>query len=445
MIENPPELIVIKSFEALAKITTPFDEALTVSNESLLNTNTTADGSSSNHMNTSNSFKNDFMTNENINFALDVMSPPRKRLKSRDREVFKALIHLYAQNHRLLTDLAKVIKIMCELQPAEFIFVSFAVELDNFLFSCWKRTMDSAASSDKSTEKLKSNQSDFARDLEFVSCFVQQMNNVLLIAPEASELRRLLLNSIGGKQESDYGKKKAVLFQILLHSFSHNLAATFSLCLWGGAFMTLSSCFSFIDPLDMDLLFFLELDQLIEMVERPIFRHLHLRMLESETDAYREGSGAMLFRSLKSILMLLPQSTSYDILKDRLLAVSKFRQSAIHDKKTHNEFGSRNTIYIERIKEVRKSHCDAKWRTLRADSLEPALLEPRSSYMKLDVDEGRRKWLGYANEEEERKNREKMKNSKKQKLPDAPKGYEEFENIDSKQDQWKNYWIHNVD
>ena len=72
----------------------------------------------------------------------------------------------------------------------------------------------------------------------------------------------------------------------------------------------------------MNLLFYLE--QPIEMLERPIFRHLHLRMLESDDDPTREGSSAMLFRCFKSLLMLLPQSTSYAILKDRLQQLVNF-------------------------------------------------------------------------------------------------------------------------
>ena len=247
------------------------------------------------------------------------------------------------------------------------------------------------------TETITAEQKSFAHDLEFVSCFVQQMNNVLLVASETKELRLLLQDSIGQTQNTEESDKKAILFQILLRSFAHNLAAASSLCLWGDAYLTIFSCFQSIDPLDMNLLFYLEIDQLIEMLERPIFRHLHLRMLESDDDPTREGSSAMLFRCFKSLLMLLPQSTSYAILKDRLSAVGKFRQSSMLSKVNarHDTDRSLTLMLIERIKEVRKMHCDARWRATREESLEPILIEPDPMYFAVDENKSRREWLGY--------------------------------------------------
>ena len=51
------------------------------------------------------------------------------------------------------------------------------------------------------TETITAEQKSFAHDLEFVSCFVQQMNNVLLVASETKELRLLLQDSIGQTQK----------------------------------------------------------------------------------------------------------------------------------------------------------------------------------------------------------------------------------------------------
>jgi len=48
--------------------------------------------------------------------------------------------------------------------------------------------------------------------------------------------------------------------------------ASTSLCLWGGAFRTASLFLRSIDPLDIHLMFLLELDKLVEMLERPLFR-----------------------------------------------------------------------------------------------------------------------------------------------------------------------------
>ena len=72
------------------------------------------------------------MTDSSVSFALDILDGDRRRLQSRDREVFAVLIQLHAYNLHLIGDVAKVIAYMCRLQPPEFVFVSFAVELESF-------------------------------------------------------------------------------------------------------------------------------------------------------------------------------------------------------------------------------------------------------------------------------------------------------------------------
>jgi hypothetical protein len=138
--------------------------------------------------------------------------------------------------------------------------VSFAVELERFVRERAKL---------QDTEELDQ---PFSRDLGFVSSFVQQMSHVLLNAKEAKDLRDLVKDCIGHKSESERDRRRAQLFHILLHSFSHNLVSTTALCLWGGAFRTASIFLRGIDPLDIHLMFLLELDKLVEMIERPLFR-----------------------------------------------------------------------------------------------------------------------------------------------------------------------------
>ena len=119
----------------------------------------------------------------------------------------------------------------------------------------------------------------------------------------------------------------------------------------------------------------------------------------------------MLFRTLKSILMLLPQSTSYMILKERLTSMARYRQSAVALSGLSKQIdpGSEMDAFVKRIVSVRRLHCDAKWRNIRAESLE----EPSryiSEDQKLTAAQQRREWLGYADEEEELTTKEKIKN-----------------------------------
>lgn len=116
----------------------------------------------------------------------------------------------------------------------------------------------------------------------------------------------------------------------------------------------------------------------------------------------------MLFLALKAILMLLPQSTCYRVLKERLDSTARFRQSAIGpSSSTHvgaNKNGTRGmlankpwsspsrsnkgqssqvtptrksigdetfiNVYVKRVLQVRALHCAATWRTIRSESLE---------------------------------------------------------------------------
>jgi len=364
LVHNPPDIIIFKSFEVLAKITVPVEgEVVSEIKETVTNI------SGRNHVN---------IVEKVVNTNIDVLDDSRRKLRSRDRSVFAVLIRLYSRHHRLLTDLSKVIQFMCTLQPPEFVFVSFAVELDAFVVErCGK--WDKAPGSQSSVlEQISSKKSPMAKDLEFVASFVQQMNMVLLIAKETEELRNVLHDCIRTQRidrRCAEVERKQQLFHILLHSFAHNLVSAVSLCLWGGAYLTVSLSLHQINSLDINLLFFLEVDQLIELLERPLFRHIHLRMLETDHESNDEGRGAMLFRALKSLLMLLPQSTSYSILRDRLLTVSKFRQTTMGPgaRRKVSIKGTLTEAFVSRLKEVRAMHYNAMWGTVRSESLEEGI------------------------------------------------------------------------
>lgn len=160
-------------------------------------------------------------------------------------------------------------------------------------------------------------------------------------------------------------------------------------------------------------MFYLEIDQLIDLIERPIFRHLHLRLLECEDDPYNEGSGAMLFLTLKRVMMLLPQSTSYMILQERLLSVARYRQSAmaLNAVSKHVEIGSETDVFVKRVLIARRIHVWAKWRMIRAESLQEEPCRIVTDEQKFNAQQQRREWLGYADEEDEKAARQKIKNN----------------------------------
>ena len=256
LVDNPPEEIIFKSLEVLAKITVPVEGEAAYGRHY----GSTVPWSSGSKDEDEASFP---MTENSVAYALDILDNSRRQYKSRDREVFSALIQLHAYNLHLIGDFSKVIAYMCKLQPPEFVFVSFAVELEQFA----QRQCNLHEEEHKVDQPL-------SRDLQFVSSFIQQMCHVLLNAKEAKELRVILKDCIGHRNESERDGRRSRLFHILLHAFSHNLVATTALCLWGGAFRTASLFLRSIDPLDIHLMFLLELDKLVEVIERPLFRYV---------------------------------------------------------------------------------------------------------------------------------------------------------------------------
>lgn len=252
LVDHPPEQIIYKSLEVLATITVPVNGEPTIPKDRILNSTGLEDSDLEDEAP---------MTEHSVNFALDILDQSRRQLQSRDREVFAVLIQLHAYNLHLIGDVAKIIAYMCRLQPPEFVFVSFAVELERFVVK-----------QSKSSHVRSQNKQPLSRDLQFVASFIQQMCHVLLNSRETKSLRDILKECIGSRTDSDRDHRRTRLFHILLHCFSHNLVASTALCLWGGAFRTASLFLRNIDPLDIHLMFLLEVDKLVEMMERPLFR-----------------------------------------------------------------------------------------------------------------------------------------------------------------------------
>lgn len=270
LLDSAPKSVVYKSLEVLAKITVPAQGEVgqrtitspsvvaTIANPTRLSDDTKGDDGSGEA-----ATRLSPMNESNISYAFDILEPARRGMMSRNREVFSALIDLYSCNMSLMGDLSSVIAYMCRLQPPEFVFVSFAVELDRFISRKISRSSPFKAS---------------ALDLRFVSSFVQNLNHVLLNKPEAKSMRSVLRDCVrfpkSGPSLDERARQRSRLFHILLHSFAHNLAATISLCIWAGAYRTTYLFLNSIDPLDTNLMFLLEVDRFIEHLERPLFRYV---------------------------------------------------------------------------------------------------------------------------------------------------------------------------
>ena len=144
-------------------------------------------------------------------------------------------------------------------------------------------------------------------DMEFASIMVQNLNNNLITAPELAELRKRLRNL-----ETRDGQ---TFFIALFRSWCHNAVATFSLCLLAQAYEQAYHLLQIFAELEMTVSMLIQIDKLVQLLESPVFTYLRLQLLEPEKYPH-------LYKCLYGVLMLLPQSSAFAALKNRLNSVS---------------------------------------------------------------------------------------------------------------------------
>ncbi|KAI9472502.1 ARM repeat-containing protein, partial [Coemansia mojavensis] len=147
-------------------------------------------------------------------------------------------------------------------------------------------------------------------DLEFISIMVQHLSWVLVTAPETESLRLTLRRVIEQNQQS-HG-----LFLALFGTWSHNSAACLTLCLLSQHYGVSAELVSVFGQLTQDLTvsFLVQLDKLVQLIESPVFTFLRLQLLDP-------AQHPRLLRTLYGLLMLLPQSSAFAILRNRLSTV----------------------------------------------------------------------------------------------------------------------------
>ncbi|KAJ8063850.1 hypothetical protein OCU04_007706 [Sclerotinia nivalis] len=144
-------------------------------------------------------------------------------------------------------------------------------------------------------------------DVEFASIMVQNLNNNLITAPELADLRKRLRNI-----ENRDGQ---AFFVALFRSWCYNAVATFSLCLLGQAYEQAYNLLQIFAELEMTVNMLIQIDKLVQLLESPVFTYLRLQLLEPEKYPH-------LYKCLYGLLMLLPQSSAFAALKNRLNSVS---------------------------------------------------------------------------------------------------------------------------
>ncbi|KAL9652454.1 hypothetical protein ABK040_000027 [Willaertia magna] len=143
-------------------------------------------------------------------------------------------------------------------------------------------------------------------NFEFASTLVQTLNMILLTSKELMELR----NSI---KKCSTSLESQQLFYDLFKSWCHNPVSTLTLCLLSNQYKLASALVSSFEA-EVTVDFLTQIDNLIQLIESPIFVDLRLQLLEPHKHPY-------LLKTLYGILMLLPQSSAFTKLSKRLECV----------------------------------------------------------------------------------------------------------------------------
>jgi vacuole morphology and inheritance protein 14 len=156
-------------------------------------------------------------------------------------------------------------------------------------------------------------------DIEFASIMVQNLNNNLITAPELADLRKRLRN-IDSPSSTNPGSTPSTsgtsLFVVLYKAWTVNAIATISLCLLAQAYEQAYHLLQvFGNEIEMTVTMLIQIDKLVQLLESPVFTYLRMQLLEPERFPY-------LYKCLYGILMLLPQSSAFAALKNRLQSVS---------------------------------------------------------------------------------------------------------------------------
>ena len=251
------------------------------------------------------------------------------------QRVLNDIVALFASDRRLLeTRGSLIIRRLCVLLNAKSIYISLAAVLRN------------------------------SSDLEFASIMVQTLNLILLTALELGELRQVLKTSFQPTASSE----DRDVFTKLFTCWCHNPVATLSLCLLAQAY-DLSSCLvQKFAEVEITVGFRMSIDKLVQLLESPIFVQLRLQLLEVESPSH-----PALLKSLYGLLMLLPQSTAFRTLKDRLSTVSSLQQHLPGAPVVAKKGGGSEQEYrdlLRHFEEVQARHIKARQDALQSRSLQ---------------------------------------------------------------------------
>ncbi|XP_034117781.1 protein VAC14 homolog [Drosophila nasuta] len=221
--------------------------------------------------------------------------------KTHYRKFLLSLLNLFSEEKLILENRASlIIRQLCVLLNAEYIYRTFAEIIAEEILN-----------------------------LKFASTVVRLLNMILLTSTELFELRTSL-RDISNEKSAD-------LFQCLYKSWVHCPVSTLSLCLVAQCYQHVSELVILFADVEITLELLSELDKLVQLIESPIFAPLRLTLVSKSNKC---ADAQYLAHALFGILMLLPQTTAFDTLRNRLQCVPNYWGQQPVDERNSLEYKS---------------------------------------------------------------------------------------------------------
>ncbi|KIL70288.1 hypothetical protein M378DRAFT_195396 [Amanita muscaria Koide BX008] len=268
-----------------------------------------------------------------------------KKILAMDDGTFPALLKTLSDTSEEVIKYDLQLLAQISSHSEEAYFRSFMINLLE-LFSTDRRLLDQRGSLiirqlclNLNTEKIYRTLAEILEkeeDLEFASVMVQKLNIILITSPELVEFRKRL-KVVDTRQDGQ------AIFTTIYRSWCHNAVAVFSLCLLAQAYEHASNLLYIFADLEVTVHMLVQMDKLVQLIESPVFTYLRLQLLEPEKYPH-------LFKCLYGLLMLLPQSSAFGSLRNRLSAVNAAGFLQIAPRSTVGTIATRSKLGREEIK-----------------------------------------------------------------------------------------------
>uniref|UniRef100_A0A1I8PF19 Protein VAC14 homolog n=1 Tax=Stomoxys calcitrans TaxID=35570 RepID=A0A1I8PF19_STOCA len=239
--------------------------------------------------------------------------------KAHYRKFLLSLVNLFSEDKSFLDNRASlIIRQLCVLLNAEYIYLSFAEII-----------------------------AEEVTNLKFASLLVRLLNSILLTSSELFELRTTLRDISN--------PNSANLFKTLYLSWVHCPVSTISICLLSQNYQHVSELVNLFADIEITLELLNELDKLVQLIETPIFASLRLTLVSKANNC---ADAQYLAHALFGILMLLPQTDAFNMLKNRLQCIPNYwGQQPINEQHSLQYKSKINfSELLEHFKKVQKNH-----------------------------------------------------------------------------------------